>query len=484
MAEIKRQTNLRVEMLLGALAQNQFLSFLGDYLKSLPAWIDDAERDFGTDIYERMLHDAAVGGSIKQIKIGVLANGPRIMSRINKPRATATDPEAQSRYDKAKEIKGFVEANLDRLQQPFEDILEEMLDALPFGHKLAEQTYEERAGRLWLKSLKVRPRKSYAFVVDKWMNLHGLLAATEFTGVASTLAQVPPESVRPREKFWIFSWASKGCDPRGTSAIRDAYNCWYLKQQCWPMYLKFLAQFGTPSIWGTTPENAGVYELADSMGNVQLDTTGAPLQMTAEESLLAELLKFANGTAIALPYGSELNIVEPKSNGEAYTNAVNLFDRQITRTILVAIRSVMESEHGSRADSQTAQDIVGALFAFVRRKLETSCNRQVIMPLVRYNYGDEAAESDLCPYLSLSDIDSQDVAEYGSMVADLAREDLIEDEQLPDIYDKLGLPEIDLEARMARKAEEREAERERRTEFDRLTRPVDEDEDDLKKPEP
>jgi hypothetical protein len=183
--------------------------------------------------------------------------------------------------------------------------------------------------------------------------------------------------------------------------------------------------------------------------------------MSAADALLQKLIAWTNGTAIALEHGTELQLIESKGDGEAYIKAIDLYDRQMTQAVLIAIRATMEAQHGSKADSETAQDLLGAFAQLLKRKIEAAIYRDCLLPLVRYNWGEEAA-GELCPFLSLSDVAREDVVDIGNMIANLARakEGMIDDSQLPGIDSKLGLPERDFAAQMAARTEQRQRERE------------------------
>jgi hypothetical protein len=286
----------------------------------------------------------------------------------------------------------------------------------------------------------------YGFVARKMCNI-GILPLI--------FAPVDVKEVIPREKCLILTHMPPEGDPRGTSLIRAAYNSWYLKQQIWPQYLKFLAQFGTPSIAAYLPPDAGEVEVRDIQGNSRLDGNGNPIYITPEEAMLQKIIGFANGTAIVLPNESRLDFLESKGDGSAYVNAIDLLDRQMVRAILLSTRATMEAEHGSKADSGTSQDLLGSVISSVRRRIEVAVYRDCIIPLVRYNFGDEIAES-MCPYMSLTKVASQDVSDIGNMIANLARGGLIQDDQVNGIYQMIGLPETDMEALLERKAEERQ----------------------------
>lgn len=471
--------DMNTQQVLGAMAAYSFQTFIGQYVHSLPKYTDDIERDFGMETYERMLNDSALGSSLIQIKISVLSDGIRFLSPVSAPASFKDDPDGKALYDKCEEYRQFIEQMCGRLQQPLEDILDELLDALVFGHVVAEQTYAPEGGRLILKCLRVKPRTAYAFVVDKFMELQGLISTGNVGEVASP-PLVSSENVIPREKFLIFTHSGKGGDPRGRSILRMAYNPWYLKQQVWPQYLKYLAQFGTPSVAGILPPNPADVELADSAGSVIVDQeSGSASTMSAADAMLAKLIAFANGTAIVLENGSSIEPIEVQGDGSAYTNAIDTFDRQMVRAVIIAVRATMEAEHSSKADSQTAQDTVGEYTQFIRRRLEAAFYRDVIVPAIRYNFGDEAASPEFCPFLSLSSTDGENVIELANAVANLARAGYLHVSQKEGIDAMLGFPKRDIEAELLDMEEEKEASRAAAQQIGLGMSPIDEEEEDI-----
>ena len=171
--------------------------------------------------------------------------------------------KAEVEAELAGQICDFCTTCLDNLTPSFLDVLYDLLDALALGNRVAEQVYaldvdDDGRQRLALKSLKVKPRETVSFVVDPFLNVIGLQAATipgtgypVVTGsVVGDPSQLP--NLLPREKFAVLSWNTVNGDPRGTSLLRCVYNSWYLKMQTWGEFAKYLAQFAGPSLIGTT----------------------------------------------------------------------------------------------------------------------------------------------------------------------------------------------------------------------------------------
>ncbi len=458
----RQKVNLSEELVSGLLANARFLTFIGQITQALPKYVDDAQRDFGLDIYDRMRRDPAISSALRTIKIKVVSEGVRIVPGLKQPSQFGRTPEEQASYDKATEIAQFVDSCLSNLQAPLTRIIKQMLNCMAYGYQVAEQVYEIRGSELRLTKLKVKPRPAYSFVVDNVMNLIGLAAVKPGQeATTSGLSLIKPGEVIPREKFLVMSFEPDDDDPRGTSLLRAVYNVWFLSQHVFPEWFKFLKQFATPSVAGTLPEDAGEVELIDATGTVQDDGSGNPTYVRPEDAMVMKLVNWLNGSAIALPHGAEVDILESKGDGAAYTAALDYFDRAKVSAILLAARAVMEAKNGSRADSETAQDVLNDFTQDLRGEVEEAFNRDVIRPLVLYNFGAEAAAT-MCPKLNLSDTPREDRAEIINGVANLQRSGYLHSSQFAELDAQLGLPERDMDAMQAEMDADRQAEEDRR----------------------
>lgn len=447
---------LQRELVAGSTSLSRYLAALTKTLNRLPIWIDDAECDFGLDIYQRMLNDPAVASALAAIKTSVLGDGISLLNPIPAPTPLLADPEQQAQYDAAEEIKDSIEENLDRLSQPLEAVFGDMLDYLAFGHAIAEQVYTFDGNKVVLAALKVKPRLAYCFVVTKMMDCAGVVSGpAESSGYLKWWGEVEASEVIPREKFWVLVHDPKAGDPRGTSLLRPAYNAWYLKQQTWPAYLKYNIQFGTPSVLGKLAAEGSLVDLSNDAGAA----------ITPEEAMVEKLVAWTSGTAVVVPNGAEIQLIESKGDGSNFVNAIDLYNREITRAILIAIRATMEAEYSSKADSGSALEVLGQFGQMIKRRIEAAFYHDVIQPLVRFNFGNEAADT-LAPMVSLSDLSPGDVEGKGNMIANLARAGLIHTSQLPGIDRSLDLPERDMEALQAEEAERKETEADRRAMLD------------------
>jgi hypothetical protein len=400
-------------------------------LTALPLPIDDLTAELGDDIYERMLRDPQAGACIDVLRTGILEDGLSI-----RPAVDSADADG---YDQAIELLGLVEQQLDDLETPLDDVLWDMLSALALGNRVAEEVYAydtSYTGRteLVLRRLNVKPRANIAFVTDTFGNVVGLIGNEP--GQQLLRGQLLNDEQRahiiPRSKFAILSVRPTNNDPRGTSLLRPAYNAWWLKMQAWPEYLKYLSQFASPSLVGTTAPNAADEPVYDTAGN----PTGE--YQTPEEALLTRLLQFRNGTALALPSGATLDSLGSSGDGTPFLHAFELFDKQITKAILYQTLATEEATYGTRAQGDVHASILATLVRQTKRGIARMFRRDVLQQIVIANRGDGMRQ--LTPYATLANAETQDVTGMWTALAALARTDYLDPSQFPAIDELLNLP--------------------------------------------
>lgn len=422
---------------------NAFVSALKE--QALPLAFDDATRDFGSDLYDRMMRDPACSSSIETLKAMMLAEEPRIVGAV----ADADDPD----WKRSEELREFVASCISGCETSVTTALWEMCDGLWRGSYVAEKVLRAESGKLVLDRFKPKHPQRTAFVCDRHMNVIGIgLRDVEFYKDLAEIPRVDGLPVLERERFAVLTFFGIGGDPRGTSLLRPAYNSWWIRQQVWAPFLKYLVQWATPSLVGFTPEGA-----LDSSDIDDGDTIDDDNTVTPEEAMVAALTLFQGGTALGLKGGSKLDVIQSTGDGDAFIKALDTLAREIVTAILRVTRATMESQHGSKADSQTAQDVLNVFVAFLRRVVETMMDRDVVRWLVDLNFGKEALK--LAPSFKLTAVEKEDVAAVVDAVAKLWSADFFDESQVQELDQKLGMPERDYEAWMLRRQDAADARR-------------------------
>jgi hypothetical protein len=411
---------------------------LGGYLQALEPWIDPLTRDFGPDLYERMAWDPHLSGETLVFKTAVLGQGVRLTPAVNGD-AVGEDGDG---YRTAKRVRDFCQSILNNLDTPLMPLLREMLDAHHMGFKVAEVVYQED-GR-WLMPYKIKPKRrdAIAFVVDSRMNVQGLLAALagRETYAMSLTQLVDPSTthnILPRAKFAVLSWDSLS-DPRGKSAYRPCYDPWWLKQQTLAEMMKYIAQAAGERIVGYTAEGARAVQAYNADGTAQVDGNGLPVYIHPETAMLSALQQIRSGSVAAFPFGSQVESLASSTEGQAFFQSLDYFDRQMSKALLGQTLASNEGQHQARASSETGKDVMDLVTEYGETLLADMLRRDVLRVAVEINLGKPALK--YLPLVSLSAAEEADIAKIGSVASMLFTAGYFSENQLSAMDSKLGLP--------------------------------------------
>lgn len=415
----------------------------------LPQSIDDLERDVdsATKTYEQMGNDPILGGAVDELKIAVLEQGWRVVGAVKKPvkRKGEADSVAEAEYAESEEIREFIEWNLNSLTQrqvaSFNTICWDMLSAIAFGHRIAEWTFAVAdsgpyAGGEILSTIKVKNRRNYAFAMSATNDVVGIVARIAGKGHALRTGlvydvKVLPNAISPN-KFWIYTIGSVENDPRGTSQFRKCYAPWYEKQTLRPERLKYGAQFGGGKVIVTLGVNTpSTIKMANLDGTIE-DTPS----FIAAQRVVAEL---SNSRGAVFPPDCKVDFHMPTGDGNAIGTQIDACDREMVYALKKQIRQTMEAKHGSKADSQTAENIADKVTNWFRRGLAESF-APVIRALVMVRYGEEAAER-YTPSVEFSASSTGDLA--ANLEAHTKGGYRYHESQFADIDAAIGAPERD-----------------------------------------
>lgn len=447
---IKGPADLQREYVTGASG----ITWYGQFGRALPWEIDDVQQAFGLTLYSRMARDPVIAACLTVLKASILEDGLTL--------APAVDDEADPSYPAAVALRDEAEAMLDRLVEPFPDVLWALLDALAYGHKVAELVWQvrppcttppagvrilPRGDLLALHAIKVKPVRTTVFVVDGYANVLGLLAqelnlpSPVLTGWLIDPHQAPPNLI-PREKFAILTFRPQDSDPRGHSILRAAYAPWWLKEQLLPEVKRWGAQFAVPSVWATTPEKSQQVPQLDASGQPLLDAFGNQLLVSPEQNLLAALQNLRNGSAAALPFGTELHPLAVSGSGDALLRILAWCDQQMREAITTQKLATAEGEHMARAAAQVHQDVLATIVKEAKQSLVRMVQRDILAPWLRYNVPGNPQH--LLPKPQLGGSEAEDWSKNATAVAALQTAGYLHASQLAATDKLLNLPVRDL----------------------------------------
>jgi phage gp29-like protein len=143
---------------------------------------------------------------------------------------------------------------------------------------------------------------------------------------------------------------------------------------------------------------------------------------------------------MAAPFGTTLEVVEPKSTGEFFKQSIDDCNLEIDRAILYQTMASGEAQHGNLGSGGTAdahQDIMELPIKYGKQRVAHMIAWDICMDLIQANWGTEAME--LCPTVSLGDVESHNFAEMGKTLASLGYS--VDMSQFEDIDTDLGMPQ-------------------------------------------
>lgn len=318
-------------------------------------------------IYEDMLVDDQVSVAMQLKKDLVIGSGWNIVVED----------------DGQKEIADAIYSMLE--EDPvdsFDDMLEELIhNSYSYGFALSEKLFRRTSdGGLTFKCLKTRHPASWLIHTDQYGNVEKF----EQFG--------PNRSIDVNPKSLIHYTNSRSFqNPYGTSDLRAAYNAYFVKRHIIRYYSIFLEKAASPIPVAKYKQNLPKEKVAD-LHNI--------------------IKKFQTKTALTIPDAIMVDFLESKSNGEAYTKGINLFNMFIGRALfipdLLGFSGSGSQSGGSQALGREQVDMFLKHIQRRRRTLERVVNKHIIQPLVVYNFGD----IDFYPKFVLNPITEDDAVEY------------------------------------------------------------------------
>lgn len=389
---------------------------------------DPLLRQHGYQLYRQMLADSEVDASLDLIVQASSADPVTAISPLD-----PTDPDFKLSQELADFVNYVFECiGIDTWRR------EQTRTMLAFGNATSEIDFDwietgRYANHLTIKELRLQLPEDFGYIIDRWGEIYGVAplgaaAAYQFT-MGNLVALSTDQAVTflkgavPRYKLAIWTWEKKGTDPRGTSALIPAYIPWWAKQRAIEEWACWLGRYSQPSIWATPGPDAVPICLAN----------GTVVQPT--ENLLNALMQFKSASVLALPYGSEVNLLQVSGGADPFINSIRLFNTEITRAILGQHLATNEGASQSRAAADVHALILRMMINSLRRFVGTMIVKQIIKPVIEGNYGDVGR---LMPTVDLGDGDGWPATI--TEIAVLMQSGYFSQDQLRKLDKKYGLP--------------------------------------------
>lgn len=370
-------------------------------------------------VIDMMLCDAVISSDYDLLNENVLADGGQIIPAItSEPQATGDatkDEESKRTYALAQQISEFCTRAVEGMETDPVELFEQMLEARRYGNRVAEVTYEPQLdganSKLVLKNIKVKSRGAVQFVLDAFNNLLGFT-----TGFSIDRSLKPDEQILPRVKFFLFTYRKTNEDPRGQQGFRSLLCAWRQKIEAWPILQRYMKLFAVPGLVAKPSPTSQNEVLKDPLtGEPVKDTQGNVITLTPQQALRNALLHWENSTVVVVAPGAEVEPIQATGEGQLFVNHFRLINSELTRGQLRVTRATSEAVHGSKADSETAVDMMSTLVLYLKHRLAAAFRRDVLFVLTWLNFGEKAAKL-YTPFFQFGDDDRYNWAQDAQAV--------------------------------------------------------------------
>lgn len=303
-----------------------------------------------------------------------------------------------------KEVAEFVAAAVDGIAG-FEDALRDLLDAIGKGYSVLEIMWSVRDGKALVDRLVWVHQKRFT-----WVNSVDMRLVTEANPLGEDL---------PPYKFVVHHYQARSGHPSGQGVLRVCAWMYLFKNYCLKDWVAFAEVFGMPL-------RLGKYDPGASQED--------------REQLKQAVTQLGTDAAGIIPRSTEIEFVEAKGQqgADVYERLAAWCDAQMSKAVLGQTLTTEVGSRGSYAASQTHAEVRQDLLEADAKSLAETLRRDLIRPLVLFNYGPEAAAR--LPWVKFHYEPPEDLKQAAETYATL-----VKDIGLPvaaeHLYDKFGVPQ-------------------------------------------
>lgn len=295
--------------------------------------------------------DEDVGNALDDLKLSVMS------------REMSLQP-ANEDDSRAVDVKDFVEQQLQAVG--FDDVLDNILDAPGYGFSVQEMMFDVSAGQVALTSIDDCPQDLFLFG-NRFRPQVGNLQYLEQPFAAEGIEV-------PESKFLITTYRKRSGNRMGRPLLKNVFWPSWFKRNVERLWLQFAEKGpGTAVVRYNDPDSAIEKQRAAEIAQAIVESTAISVPKSFE--IETELLKIARSQ-------------QPSVYKEFYT----LMQYAITRRILGETLTSFGNEggRGSNAQGQTHAETKDQRSKFLAKMLMKVVNRQVVRPLVLWNFGPDA----------------------------------------------------------------------------------------------
>lgn len=304
---------------------------------------------------------------------------------------------------KDQEVAQFVQEAVENIIGLEESILD-LLDAIGKGFAGSEIMWEVSEGKAWAKELRYVPLKRFTFAYDTF-DLHLRTDDNPAYGI-----ELPPN------KFIVHNYKARSGHPSRQGVLRVVAWMYLFKNYTVKDWVAFAEIFGMPI-------RLGKYDPGTSEED--------------REKLLQAVVQLGSDAAGIISRNTDIQFIESKNTGGAsvYQGLASFCNAEMSKAILGQTLTSEVGSKGSFAASKTHQGVRQDLLEADCKALAETLRRDLIRPLVIFNYGPDVN----LPWLKFHYEPPEDLAAESTTYATL-----VKDVGLPiaaeHLYEKFGIP--------------------------------------------
>ena len=259
------------------------------------------------------------------------------------------------------DASSFVKNALDGIDN-FEESLMDLLDAVGKGFSVSEVIWEVGRDGVAPRALKKRPQKRFTFLTED--------GGSDMPRLLTDKGPVYGEPL-VADKFVVHVYRAGADMPERGGLLRVLSWVYVFKNYALKDWVSFCEVFGMPM-------RLGVYSPSASKED--------------RETLLQAVTQLGSDAAGIISESTRIEFVEASRRGEAgpYPVLVELLNRELSKAVLGQTLTTDVGSTGSYAAGMVHQEVRMDIARADARSLARTVNRDLIRPLVMYNFGRDA----------------------------------------------------------------------------------------------
>lgn len=369
--------------------------------------VEEYSDPVGIDTYKKMYRqDAQVKAGLLALRLPILAKGYVIKHPVAKA-------GWDNKKDKTEEQIEFLEYVFKNMKHSFDETLDQMLSAVPFGFSVTEPVYQKIVegkfkGKIGLKKAKVLNPTTVKFKMN------------DYGDILEAIQEIGDKKIKmPYEKVIHFTHDAEFGDPYGHSALHAVHKHWYIKDQMYKFANMAYERNGSPLLVGTVKNKNEVGKMRRILDTI-LSRTGVAISGT-----------------------DDIKVLDTTKTMD-FVNYVNHHNTMILRGLMIP--SLMLGNEGSGSGSYALGQSHFDLFLFrlqsIQRDLEKVINDKIIKRLIDINFG----KQDIYPELQFKPLMDKDRDQLSDIFFKLVNAQIIEPTE-EWIRDQMGFPQMSEEHR-------------------------------------